>query len=47
LAYVEKAGYRPASFVDLYEKSTPGKTRPGTLSKVFFKHPMTHARIPF
>jgi hypothetical protein len=27
LAYLEKAGYRPASFVDLFEKIEPWKKR--------------------
>jgi predicted Zn-dependent protease len=45
LPYVEKAGYRPASWVDLFEKSGPlEKERRGT--RVLFTHPMTDTRIP-
>lgn len=38
LAYVERAGYRPASAVDLFEKTGPlEKNRHGTLSEVLFR----------
>jgi len=46
MAYMYRAGYDPNAFVEFFEKiQSLDKKKPGTIARLFSRHPMTGSRI--